>query len=177
MLRSALALKIGALIVVVLIVGFGMSTILTIQREADLLIEQNKLAARRLTATLVASIEGAMLQERPDVTRVVVQELKTSTPVEGLAIFRRNGVEAFTDLTTAMEVNKNAGLAKDVMENIKKMARAPGEKASSPEFSARWRRSRPRRRWRGATAPPTSPSTIPSSTRSAARAATAAITR
>src|SRR5439155_8010053 len=133
--RASLAVKIAVLIVVVLIIGFGASTIFTIQRERDLLLEQNKVSARRLTATLVASIEGAMLQERPDVTRVVVQELKTSTPVEGLAIFRRNGVEAFTDLTTAMEVNKNAGLAKDVMENIKKMARAPGEKASSPEFT------------------------------------------
>jgi len=38
--RSPLALKIGLLIVVVLIVGFGVSTVLTIQREADLLIEQ-----------------------------------------------------------------------------------------------------------------------------------------
>src|SRR5439155_381238 len=45
--RSPLALKIGLLIVVVLIVGFGVSTILTIQREAALLIEQNKIAARR----------------------------------------------------------------------------------------------------------------------------------
>ncbi|PYM28345.1 MAG: hypothetical protein DMD78_00310 [Candidatus Rokuibacteriota bacterium] len=133
--RASLAVKISVLIVVVLILGFGVSTISTIRRESDLLVEQSKTSARRLTATLVASIEGAMLQERPDVTRVVVQELKTSTPVEGLAIFRRNGVEAFTDLTTAMEVNKNAGLAKDVMENIKKMARAPGEKASSPEFT------------------------------------------
>jgi len=135
MLRASLAVKISVLIVVVLILGFGVSTISTIRRESDLLVDQSKASARRLTATLVASIEGAMLQERPDVTRVVVQELKSSTPVEGLAIFRRNGVEAFTDLTTAMEVNKHAGLAKDVMENIKKMARPPGEKASGPEFT------------------------------------------
>ena len=97
------------------------------------LVEQNKMAARRLTATLVASIEGAMLQERPDVTRTVLQELKTSTPVEGLTIFRRNGVEAFTDLTTAMEVDRNAGLAKDVLDNIKRMAREPGQTASGPQ--------------------------------------------
>src|SRR5439155_24639805 len=135
MLRSALALKIGALIVVVLIVGFGMSTILTIQREADLLVEQNKMSARRLTATLVASIEGAMLQERPDVTRAVIQELKTASPVEGLTIFRRNGDEAFTDLSTAMEVDKTAGLSKDVLANIKKMARPPGETTHDPLFT------------------------------------------
>jgi class 3 adenylate cyclase/HAMP domain-containing protein len=135
MLRGRLAVKISVLIVVVLIIGFGASTIWTVQREAELLVEQSKMAARRLTATLVASIEGAMLQERPDVTRTVLQELKTSTPVEGLTIFRRNGVEAFTDLATAMEVDKNAGLARDVLDNIRKMAREPGQTASGPQFT------------------------------------------
>jgi len=99
-MRSRLAAKITVLIVVVLIIGFGASTIWTIQREADLLVEQNKISARRLTSTLVASIEGAMLQERPDVTRAVIQELKSSSPVEGFDIYRRNGVEAFADLAT-----------------------------------------------------------------------------
>ena len=135
MFRSALALKIGLLIVVVLIIGFGVSTILTIQREAALLIEQNKIAARRLTATLVASIEGAMLQERPDVTRTVIQELRQNSPVDAFDVYRRTGMEAFTDLTTAMEIDKNAGLAPDVMSNIKKMARPPGKKADDPLFS------------------------------------------
>ena len=133
--RASLAVKIAVLIVVVLIIGFGASTIFTIQRERDLLLEQNKVSARRLTATLVASIEGAMLQERPDVTRTVIQELKTSSPVEGLTIFRRTGDEAFTDLSTAMEVNQNAGLDKQVMENIKKMARPPGETTRDPAFT------------------------------------------
>src|SRR6267143_2122121 len=114
-MRARLATKITILIVVVLIIGFGASTIWTIQRESQLLVDQNKLAVRRLTATLVASIEGAMLQERPDVTRAVLDELKTSSPVEGLTIFRRTGDEAFTDLSTAMEVDKNAGLDKQVL--------------------------------------------------------------
>ncbi len=135
MFRSPLALKVGFLIVVVLIVGFGVSTVLTIQREADLLIEQNKISARRLTATLVASIEGAMLQERPDVTRTVIQELRQNSPVEAFDVYRRTGVEAFTDLTTAMEVDKNAGLAPEVLSNIKKMARPPGKRIDEPLFA------------------------------------------
>jgi class 3 adenylate cyclase len=134
-MRGKLAVKISVLIVVVLIIGFGASTIWTVQRESELLVEQSKMAARRLTATLVASIEGAMLQERPDVTRTVIQELKSSTPVEGLTVFRRNGVEAFTDLATAMEVDRNAGLSKEVLDNIKRMAREPGQTASGPQFS------------------------------------------
>ena len=136
MFQSRLALKITLLIVVVLIIGFGTSTIWTIQREAALLVEQNKLAARDLTKSIVASIEGAMLQERPDVTRTVIQELKGASPVQALVIYRRNGVEAFTDLATLDEVKKNADLSPDVMANIRKMQRAPAATLSGPLFES-----------------------------------------
>ena len=129
-----LAFKILLLIVVVLVLGFGASTVWTIQREKELLVEQSKMSARRVTATLVASIEAAMLQERPDVTRMVLAELKTA-PVEQFGIYRRNGVEAFADLTTAMQVDKDAGLAPEVMAAIKKMQRAPGPPMSGPAFT------------------------------------------
>src|ERR671919_138612 len=135
MLRGRLAVKISILIVVVLIIGFGASTIWTVQREAELLVEQNKMAARRLTATLVASIEGAMLQERPDVTRTVIQELRQNSPIEEFTVYRRTGVEAFTDLSTAMEVDKNAGLAPEVLKNIQKMARPAGPTMTGPLFA------------------------------------------
>ena len=69
MVRSRLAFKVSVLIVVVLILGFGASTIVTIQRESALLLEQNKHGGPAAHGDSVASIEGAMLQERPDVTR------------------------------------------------------------------------------------------------------------
>src|SRR5574341_554711 len=135
MVRSRLAAKIGLVIVVVLIIGFGASTVVTIQRESAALVEQNKIAARRLTATLVASIEGAMLQGRPDVTRQMLQELKTSSPVEGFTVYRRNGVEAFTDLATATEVAKTGNLPREVLETLARMQRAPGAPTSGPDFT------------------------------------------
>ena len=143
MFRSRLALKITLLIVAVLIVGFGISTVVTIQRESAALVEQNKQAVRRLTQTLVASIEAAMLQERPDVTRSLIQELRElrarpvgdATPLESLMIYRRNGVEAFTDMATAREVMRTAGLSDEVMQNIKKMERAPSGTMSGPLFT------------------------------------------
>jgi class 3 adenylate cyclase/HAMP domain-containing protein len=143
MFRSRLALKITLMIVAVLIVGFGVSTIVTIRRESAALVEQNKQAARRLTQALVASIEAAMLQERPDVTRSLIMELRelrsqpaeNASPLESLMIYRRNGVEAFTDMATAAEVAKNAGLSDEVMQNIKKMQRAPGTTMSGPLFT------------------------------------------
>lgn len=128
-----LAFKILLLIVAVLAIGFGASTVWTIEREKDLLVEQSKMSARRVTATLVASIEAAMLQERPDVTRMVLAELKTA-PVEQFGIYRRNGVEAFTDLATAMQVDKDAGLAPEVMANIRKMQRPAGPPMTGPSF-------------------------------------------
>jgi class 3 adenylate cyclase/HAMP domain-containing protein len=143
MFRSRLALKITLLIVAVLIVGFGISTVVTIQRESAALVDQNKQAVRRLTQTLVASIEAAMMQERPDVTRSLIQELRElrarpvadSTPLESLMIYRRNGVEAFTDMATAREVAQTAGLSDEVMKNIAKMQRAPGTTMSGPLFA------------------------------------------
>jgi class 3 adenylate cyclase/HAMP domain-containing protein len=132
--RASLAVKITVLIVVVLIVGFGVSTILTIRRESAVLVEQSKQAARKLTATLTASIEAAMLQERPDIARMQILEMQKNTPVEGLTIYRRNGVEAFTDTATLMQVAKEAELPKGVMESIKKMAHPPGPPMTGPLF-------------------------------------------
>src|SRR5262249_57646574 len=79
MLRSRLALKITLLIVAILIIGFGISTVVTIQRESTALVEQNKQAVRRLTQTLVASVEAAMLQERPHLPRSLLPALPDLT--------------------------------------------------------------------------------------------------
>ena len=75
-----------------------------------------------------------MLQERPDITRGLIQDLKSSSPVEGLTIYRRNGVEAFTDLATLREVSKEAELPKDVVASIEKMRREPGRTMTGPLF-------------------------------------------
>ena len=137
MTRVPLTTKIGLVIVAVLIIGFGASTILTIRQESALLVEQNKQAARRLTEAMIASIESAMLQERPDVTRMLISDLKSSSAVGGLDIYRRNGVEAFTDLATLNEVEKNAGLSKEVFDSIAKMERPAGPSmAGRPLFQA-----------------------------------------
>ncbi|HET7874958.1 MAG TPA: adenylate/guanylate cyclase domain-containing protein [Methylomirabilota bacterium] len=130
--RARLTAKITLVIIVVLIIGFGASTILTIQRESELLIEQNKIYARQQVATIVASIEAAMLEERPDITREVVQGLRDS--VGNLTVYRRNGVEAFTDLATLREVTKEAELPKAVVASIEKLRREPGRSLGGPIF-------------------------------------------
>jgi len=109
--RARLTAKITVVIVLVLVIGFGVSTILTIRRESALLVEQNKMAARQLIGTLVASIETAMLSERPDITRGLIDDLRSSKLVTGLVVYRRNGVEAFTDLATLREGLEGGGSA------------------------------------------------------------------
>jgi hypothetical protein len=134
-MRIRLTAKITVLIILVLIVGFGIATILTIKRESELLVEQNKMAARQLIGTLVSSIETAMLSERPDITRGIIADLRNSKLVQGLVVYRRNGVEAFTDLATLREVSKEAELPKDVMASIEKMRREPGRTMAGPLFT------------------------------------------
>ncbi len=74
-------------------------------------------------------------------TRSLIQELKTlraarsTSPQEGLIIYRRNGVEAFTDLATVQEVQKNADLAPEVVSNIEKMRIQPASTATGPLFA------------------------------------------
>ena len=134
-MRVRLTAKITVLIILVLIIGFGAATVLTIKRESELLVEQNKMAARQLIGTLVSSIETAMLSERPDITRGLIDDLRNSKLVQGLIVYRRNGVEAFTDLATLREVSKEAELPKDVMASIEKMRREPGRTMAGPLFT------------------------------------------
>ncbi|HEX7784582.1 MAG TPA: HAMP domain-containing protein, partial [Methylomirabilota bacterium] len=134
-MRVRLTARITLLIVLVLVLGFGVSTILTIQRESALLVEQNKMAARRLIGTLVSSIETAMLSERPDITRGLIDDLRNSKLVQGLVVYRRNGVEAFTDLATLREVSKEAELPQGVTASIEKMRREPGRTMAGPLFT------------------------------------------
>jgi class 3 adenylate cyclase/HAMP domain-containing protein len=134
-MRVRLTAKITVLIILVLIIGFGVSTILTIKRESELLVEQNKMAARQLIGTLVSSIETAMLSERPDITRGLIDDLRNTRAVQGLVVYRRNGVEAFTDLATLQEVSKEADLPKEVMASIMKMRRDPGRAMAGPLFT------------------------------------------
>jgi class 3 adenylate cyclase len=147
MIRSPLTLKIVLVIEAVLIVGFGTSTVLTIERQHAALLEQSKAEARRVVAVVVASMESAMLQERPDVTRVMLEELRQASPVAALEIYRRNGVEAFTDLSTLHEVERNAGLPEEVFKKIASMRREPGRVLSGALFARALETQQPQESW------------------------------
>jgi class 3 adenylate cyclase/HAMP domain-containing protein len=132
MFQRHLQLRVIALIVAILVLGFGVLVILNIQRETEAMVDGNRETARLLAASITKSIENGMLEGRPDIIRRLVQELKKELKdVRFLDVYRRNGVEAFSDLETLKEVNIDAALA----ERISKMRREPGKKISNPLFT------------------------------------------
>ena len=74
------------------------------------------------------------LQIGSDITRGLIQDLKTSSPVEGLTVYRGNGVEAFTDLETLRQVTREADLPEAVIASIQKMTREPSTVTQDPLF-------------------------------------------
>jgi class 3 adenylate cyclase len=132
MFQRHLQLRVIALIVAILVLGFGVLVILNIQREAEVLVAGNRETARLLAGSISKSIENGMLEGRPDIIRRLVQELKKELKdVRVLDVYRHNGVEAFSDLETLKEVNIDAAL----VERISKMRRVPGKKISDPLFA------------------------------------------
>lgn len=135
-LRHSLAIKVTVLVVTILIAGFGALVILNIRREAEVRIDKNKETARLLAASMSISIENGMLEGRPDIIRRLVHEMKADLQeVRRLDVYRRNGVEAFTDLETVNEVNRIAGLDAELIERISKMRREPGARISHSLFT------------------------------------------
>lgn len=134
--RHRLRVKVISLILAILILGFGVLVILNIRQEAEVLVAGNLETARLLSTSILRSIENGMLEGRPDIIRQLVQNLKAELKeVRRLEVYRRNGIEAFTDLETVNEVNRIAGLEKEMIERISKMRREPGARISHPAFT------------------------------------------
>ncbi len=135
-LRGHLRVKVIALIVAILILGFGVLVILNIQREAQVLVAANREAADLVATSILSSIENGMLQARPDIIRRLVGQLKTQLKdVRQLDVYRRNGVEAFTDLETLSQVQRIANLDAEVVQRIARMQREPGARITHPKFT------------------------------------------
>lgn len=133
--RPHLRLKVISLIVAILFLGFGVLVLLNVRREAQSLIAGHRETMRLLGDSIFTSIETDMLEGRPDIIRELVGQLKAGLrDVRRLDGYRRNGVQAFTDLETVNEVNRIAGLEPALIERITRMKREPGERLTDPLF-------------------------------------------
>jgi len=134
--RHSLSVKVTLLIVTILIAGFGVLVILNVRQEMDDRIAKNRDAARLLATAMTTSIENGMLQGRPDIARRLVHEMKTELKdVRRLEIYRRNGMEAFTDLETLNKVKLTGYLKPDIAARIVEMKQASGARVDHPLFA------------------------------------------
>jgi class 3 adenylate cyclase/HAMP domain-containing protein len=135
-LRERLRVKVIVLIVAILVVGIGVALAVSLRYEARTLVARHREAARLLAGSIATAIETGMLEGRPDITRQLVRELKAElTDVRRIDVYRRNGVEAFTDLETVNEVNRIAGLETGIIDRIVRMRREPGQRLDHPLFA------------------------------------------
>ncbi len=135
-LRRHLRVKVIALIVAILVLGFGTLLVLNIRREAVVLVASNRETAHLLAASILRSIENGMLEGRPDIVRRLVHDLKGELKdVRHLAVYRQNGVEAFNDLETVNRVNRLAGLDAEMVSRIASMPREPTARTTHPLFA------------------------------------------
>src|SRR6266550_437512 len=119
-----LRVKVSSLILAILVLGFGILVILNISRETELLVAENLTTARLLATTIKISVDNGMLEARPDIISGLVRNLKSELKdVRRLEVYRRNGVEAFSDLDTLNEVHTILGLDPDLYARIAKMGR------------------------------------------------------
>jgi signal transduction histidine kinase len=133
-LRRHLQAKVLSFIVVILLVGFGVLGVWNIRMQSAVLLEQRKEAARGLADAIVKSIESSMLEGRPDIVRVLSRRLHTVKEVEQITIFRTNGVEAFADLATLEQVQRDASLEPEVVDKIRRLEARPTRTMSHPLF-------------------------------------------
>jgi class 3 adenylate cyclase/HAMP domain-containing protein len=135
-LRKSLSLKVTLLISTILIAGFGVLVMLNIRQDMRDRIEKHRETAWLFAASIMASIENGMLEGRPDIIRRLVHEMKSQIKdVRHLEVYRRNGVEAFSDLETVKELEFAGYLQPDLVERISKMSRKPGARISHSLFT------------------------------------------
>jgi class 3 adenylate cyclase len=135
MLRHKLAFKVTVLMVGILIAGFGFLLALNIRQETEALVAKNQETASLLAQSVTETIEVGMLRVRPDIVRRLLQQLKTELKgVQRISVYRRNGVEAFADLETLEEVNREVHLDPELVRSISAMVRDPGAPIKNPLF-------------------------------------------
>lgn len=72
----------------------------------------------------------------PDTIRRLVQDLKTQLKdLRRLEVYRRNGIEAFSDLETVKELDLAGYLSPGLVETISEMKRQPGARITDPSFT------------------------------------------
>ncbi len=110
MFFHGLKIKILALTVIIIILGFSSMIFLVIQEEEMNLLTERRRASKLMAVPILNTIYKDMLEERADMPRFLIEGLKTIKDTERVQIIRSNGVEeAFRDFKTLKAVEKEFG--------------------------------------------------------------------
>ncbi|GEM_PF-5847105 len=110
MFKNSILAKILGVVISIMVIGFGGLIYIVLEHERnDLLIKMGKTS--RLTAEpVLIAIYKDMLEERTDVARHLMENIKTIKGAERVQVIRNNGVEeAFQDFKTLKAVEKEYG--------------------------------------------------------------------
>ena len=104
MFKGRLDIKLIAVIVVTLLIGFGVQALINIQKEYKDLEEEHSKKFSLLAGSIIKTIQNNMVEGRADIAHRVFEDLKTGYGIESLEIIKNKGAEAFTDYETINDV-------------------------------------------------------------------------
>src|SRR3972149_9621511 len=110
MLKNSISAKIFFTVVSIIIVGFGFLTYTVIEQEKKDSLKERRSASELMAHPILYTIYKDMLDERADMVRHLIENMKATKGTERVQIIRSNGVEeAFQDFKTLKAVEKEYG--------------------------------------------------------------------
>src|SRR4030067_152967 len=110
MFKHGLLYKILIIVVSINLLGFGLLIYQVLNEEKKNLLEERREASELMSQPVLNTIYQDMLDERAEMARYLMKNLKTIKGIERLQIVRGNGIEeAFQDYKTLKAVEKEYG--------------------------------------------------------------------
>lgn len=110
MFKNSLLAKILSIVIGITIIGFSILIYKVISQEKKSLLEERRKTSELMAQPLLHTIYKDMLDERADMTRYLIEGMKTVKGTERVQVIRSNGVEeAFQDFKTLKAVEKEYG--------------------------------------------------------------------
>ena len=96
-MKNRLEIKILLLIILVLLVGFGTYVIISINRESEVLLEQQREKARLFSETVMVGIRNVMLSGKAPYATELVNDARENLKFGTLRVYNNSAKEVFPD--------------------------------------------------------------------------------
>jgi uncharacterized protein (UPF0333 family) len=96
-MKNRLELKILLLIILVLVAGFGTYVIISIKKESNVLLEQQREKARLFSETVMVGIRNVMLSGKAPYAAELVSDARENLQFGTLRVYNNKAKEVFPD--------------------------------------------------------------------------------